>query len=83
MFHMASILYIDILSPNETKTLGQAINNATTYGLGLMVGFFLSGILYEQFSAAVGFITSGFIALFSCLIFTGFRAINSGTQPVN
>ena len=83
MFHMASILYIDLLSPGETKTLGQAINNATTYGLGLMVGFFLSGILYEQFSAAVGFIVSGLIALFSCVIFIVYRAISSRKQSVN
>ncbi|MDJ0782040.1 MAG: MFS transporter [Desulfosarcinaceae bacterium] len=46
-FHIASILYIDQLSPPEVKTLGQAINNAVTYGLGLMVGFFLSGWGYE------------------------------------
>ena len=83
MFHMASILYIDLLSPNETKTLGQAINNATTYGLGLMVGFFLSGVLYEQFSAAVGFFSSGVIAFFSGIFFIAYRVINSRTQAGN
>jgi MFS transporter, PPP family, 3-phenylpropionic acid transporter len=46
-FHIASILYIDQLAPPGVKTLGQAINNALTYGLGLMVGFFLSGWGYE------------------------------------
>jgi PPP family 3-phenylpropionic acid transporter len=83
MFHMASILYIDLLSPHETKTMGQAINNATTYGLGLMVGFFLSGVLYEHFNAAAGFFTSGVVALFSCIIFIGYRVLNSRSRPVN
>jgi PPP family 3-phenylpropionic acid transporter len=32
-FHVASILYIDSLTPDETKTVGQAVNNAITYGL--------------------------------------------------
>jgi PPP family 3-phenylpropionic acid transporter len=77
MFHMASILYIDLLSPTEAKTLGQAINNATTYGLGLMAGFFLSGILYEQFNAVIGFFASGCIALFSGIIFIAARVMNS------
>ena len=69
MFHVASILYMDLLSPGEAKTLGQAMNNATTYGLGLMAGFFLSGILYEHFSAVTGFLVSGGIAFFSCALF--------------
>jgi PPP family 3-phenylpropionic acid transporter len=69
MFHVASILYVDLLSPGEAKTLGQAMNNATTYGLGLMAGFFLSGILYEHFSAVTGFLVSGGIAFFSCALF--------------
>jgi PPP family 3-phenylpropionic acid transporter len=77
---MASILYIDWLSPVETKTLGQAINNATTYGLGLMAGFFLSGILYEQFNAVIGFFASGVIVLFSGIIFIVSRAMNPGKE---
>ncbi|MGM0402398.1 MAG: MFS transporter [Thermodesulfobacteriota bacterium] len=50
-FHVASILYIDKLAPPEAKTLGQALNNAVTYGLGIMVGFFASGILFEKIGA--------------------------------
>jgi PPP family 3-phenylpropionic acid transporter len=45
-FHMASILYIDRLSPGDAKNLGQAVNNSLTYGLGLMVGFVINGYLY-------------------------------------
>jgi PPP family 3-phenylpropionic acid transporter len=83
MFHMASILYIDLLSPDETKTIGQAVNNATTYGLGLMAGFFLSGILYEHFDATTGFFTSGIIALFAGIIFVVYWGINSRTGKVH
>ena len=62
-FHIASILYIDSLTPDETKTLGQAVNNAVTYGLGLMVGFFLSGYLFESIGSFALFMISAFIAL--------------------
>jgi PPP family 3-phenylpropionic acid transporter len=62
-FHVASILYIDSLTPDETKTLGQAVNNAVTYGLGLMVGFFLSGYLFESVGSFGLFMISAFIAL--------------------
>jgi PPP family 3-phenylpropionic acid transporter len=62
-FHMASILYIDLLAPAETKTLGQAVNNAVTYGLGLMVGFFLSGALYARIGTNGLFALSGLMAL--------------------
>jgi len=62
-FHMASILYVDALSSEASKTLGQAVNNAVSYGLGLMAGFFLSGYLYETIGSHALFMTSGGIAL--------------------
>jgi PPP family 3-phenylpropionic acid transporter len=62
-FHMSSILYVDALSSQASKTLGQAVNNAVSYGLGLMVGFFLSGYLYETIGSHALFMTSGGIAL--------------------
>lgn len=68
-FHMASILYIDALAPSETKTVAQAANNAVTYGLGLMVGFFVSGILYERIGSSALFAISGFAALMGGLLF--------------
>jgi len=69
LFHMASILYIDRLAPARAKTLGQAINNSVQYGLGLMVGFFMSGLLYERAGSAALFLVSGAIALFTSLLF--------------
>jgi len=62
-FHMASILYIDLLTPIENKTLGQAINNAVSYGSGLMMGFLLSGYLYERLETAGLFLISSLIAV--------------------
>jgi PPP family 3-phenylpropionic acid transporter len=63
MFHVSSILYIDASTPDEAKTLGQAINNAVTYGLGLMVGFFINGYLFETQGTFTLFMISSFIAL--------------------
>jgi PPP family 3-phenylpropionic acid transporter len=76
-FHMASILYIDTLAPEEAKTTGQAVNNAVTYGLGLMTGFFLNGWLYERLGSAPLFLVSAAIALAGGLLFiTGLSSRN-------
>jgi PPP family 3-phenylpropionic acid transporter len=72
-FHMASILYMDQLTPNSAKTLGQAVNNAVQYGLGLMVGFFLNGYLYEITGSYTLFIVSGGIALAGGIVFNAYQ----------
>jgi PPP family 3-phenylpropionic acid transporter len=74
-FHMASILYIDQLTPEGTKTLGQAVNNAVQYGLGLMVGFFLNGYLYEITGSFALFIVSGCIALAGGMVFKAYQMV--------
>jgi PPP family 3-phenylpropionic acid transporter len=66
---MASILYIDRMAPEDAKTLGQAVNNALTYGLGLMVGFFLNGYLYEITGSQPLFLVSAGIAALAAVIF--------------
>lgn len=76
MFHMASILYIDKMAPQTSKTLGQAVNNAVTYGLGLMVGFFLNGYLYEKIGSFSLFSISCLIALAGGVILRGFQMLN-------
>jgi len=68
MFHVSSILYIDSLTPDEAKTLGQSVNNAVTYGLGLMVGFFINGYLFETLGTFTLFMISSSIALSGGLI---------------
>jgi PPP family 3-phenylpropionic acid transporter len=62
-FHMASIIYMDRLTPAGAKTFGQAANNAITYGLGLMVGFLLNGALFERLATRHLFLTSALVAL--------------------
>lgn len=75
MFHMASILYIDRLAPEGSKTVGQAVNNALTYGFGLMVGFFVNGYLYEILGSQALFAISSGIALTGGALFTSFQII--------
>ena len=72
-FHMASILYIDRLAPEKAKTLGQAVNNALTYGLGLMVGFFVNGYVYEITGSFTLFLMSSLIALAAGLFFKSYQ----------
>ena len=80
-FHMASILYVDQLIPKEVKTLGQGINNALTYGLGLMVGFYISGNLYEHFGTPFLFAASAILALVGGLVFAGFEVLRPRPKP--
>lgn len=75
-FHMASILYVDKLSPASHKATGQGLNNAVTYGLGLMVGFFVSGFLYAQSGPRLLFIVSGLMALAGWAVFSLSRLNN-------
>ena len=75
-FHIASILYIDRLAPDRAKTLGQAVNNAISYGLGLMVGFFFNGYLYEISGSFTLFMISSLIALSGGLILWGFYVLD-------
>lgn len=58
-FHIASIIYMDTISPKDKKTTGQAINNSLTYGFGLMIGNFLSGYFYDYYGGQVLFLYAG------------------------
>ena len=71
-FHMASILYMDRLTTEKTKTIGQVANNAVQYGLGLMTGFFLNGFLYEWAGSKILFLMSAGIAAVGGVIFWGY-----------
>ncbi len=72
-FHMASILYMDRLSPPDAKNLGQAVNNALTYGCGLMAGFFINGALYGSLGCFGLFLVSAGLALAGGAVFGIFR----------
>lgn len=69
-FHMASILYMDRLAAGASKTLGQAVNNALTYGMGLMVGFLVNGALYDTWTSFGLFRMSAGAALLGGVLFT-------------
>ncbi|MBF0451306.1 MAG: MFS transporter [Candidatus Magnetomorum sp.] len=61
-YHIAGILYIDRCMPESTKTIGQAVNNAVSYGLGIMTGSFISGYLFETVGTHNSFLFSAVIA---------------------
>ena len=61
-FHVASILYMDKLTPDSAKTLGQTVNNAVTYGFGIMVGFLFNGYFFERIGAPALFAISAMMA---------------------
>ncbi len=78
-FHMASIIWIDRLAPVQAKTVGQSVNNAVQYGLGLMAGFFLNGFLYERIGSAALFLMSAGIALAGGALFWGGTRVAGGS----
>jgi len=69
-FHIASIIYIDSLVPNQAKTIAQAVNNSVTYGLGIMTGFFINGYLFETIGSNNSFLFS------ACIAFIGFVVLH-------
>ncbi len=71
-FHMAGILYIDRLFPEDAKTFGQAVNNAITFGLGITAGFMLGGLFFELKGSSFLFLVSAGISLFGGVILWGF-----------
>jgi MFS transporter, PPP family, 3-phenylpropionic acid transporter len=78
-FHMAGILYMDQLAPESEKTLGQVLNNAVTYGLGLTVGFFVSGLLHQPGSSARLFLFSMITAAAGGMLFFGYHRLTAKT----
>jgi PPP family 3-phenylpropionic acid transporter len=52
-FHMACILFTDRVSDTGVKTLAQSVNNAVSYGLGLMAGIFTCGFFYDRYQNLV------------------------------
>jgi PPP family 3-phenylpropionic acid transporter len=62
-FHITSIIYMDRLSPDGAKTVGQSVNNSVQYGVGLMAGFFTSGHLVELIGTQRTFLVSAATSL--------------------
>lgn len=75
-FNMACILYMDKMTPGEAKTLGQAINNGVAFGLGMMVGFFLNGYLYDSVGGPLLFLMSAGIAVFGGAVLLVFQVFD-------
>lgn len=67
-FHMASILYIDRVSPEGAKTIGQALNNSVSFGLGMMIGVFVNGYFFDILGSTPLFIGSATVAAIGGLI---------------
>ncbi len=69
-FHIASILYIDMLVPAEAKTFGQGINNAVSYGLGITAGFLISGYFFDILGSSGLFALSSIAAIVGGVLMT-------------
>ena len=67
-FHIAGILHMDRCMPDETKTTGQAVNNAVSYGLGMMTGSFINGYLFEWVGTYYSFLFSAILSFLGGLL---------------
>ncbi|MDY0163476.1 MFS transporter [Desulfobotulus sp.] len=62
VFHMAAILFMDALVDPGAKTLGQTLLNATSYGVGLMMGYVIGGLGFASLGEGM-FVISALMAL--------------------
>jgi len=67
-FHMASILYIDRVIPEGAKTIGQALNNSVSFGMGMMIGVFVNGYYFDKLGSTPLFIGSAVVAAVGGLV---------------
>jgi len=82
IFRITSLLFINAITLISEAHLGQAVNNASTYGLGLMVGFFLSGYLYENMDTSFMFIISSLIVMAGGVIFQAIRGAERSARDM-
>ena len=80
-FHMAGILYTDLHASAENKTLAQSVNNVVTYGLGMMVGSFLSGFIYGKSDAKTMFLVSAATAVAGGALFSIYLLTSGKRAP--
>ncbi len=76
-FHIASILYIDRLFPENAKTFGQSVNNAMTYGLGIIAGYIFGGIFFEIAGSSFLFVISAAVSCTGGLLLWCFYRFDS------
>lgn len=66
--HAAAVAYADQSVPAELRTTAQSYYSAWAYGAGGVLGFFTSGILFDQVSVAGLFWISAAVAGFASLL---------------
>ena len=74
-YHVGGIIYIDQCMPESTKTIGQSVNNAVSYGLGLMTGSYISCYLFEMVGTHNAFIFSAITAAISGISLLSYYSI--------
>lgn len=67
-FHIASLSYMNRHVPAHLRTGAQSLLNSLAYGLGGMIGFLLSGWLYEPMGATTLFQLSSFFSFAAGLL---------------
>lgn len=58
VFHMTTILFMDNLVERGAKTTGQTILNASSYGMGLMAGYLISGFGFALWGSGMFFVSA-------------------------
>ncbi|HKB08200.1 MAG TPA: MFS transporter, partial [Candidatus Polarisedimenticolia bacterium] len=64
-FHVAAVTHTHRLFGEEHRSSGQAVYSSATYGLGNVLGMFLSGVLYDRTTMANLFAGASATALLS------------------
>lgn len=68
-FHVASVTFVERVTPNSLKSSGQAFFSASTYGGGGIAGALLSGVLIGPLGFAGLLMAAAVVALLSMVIY--------------
>lgn len=81
--HIASLKYLNENTPPNLKTTGQSLYSSIAFGMGIMAGSALAGIIYQRWGGLTMFRTASLIAVFSLVAATVHLALFSKKHAVS
>lgn len=67
-FHIASVRYVEMLFPDSMKNTAQALYSSAAYGMGLVLGTIVCGLLYDRTGANVLFLLSALVSMAALVV---------------
>ncbi len=78
LFHVAAVTHTHRIIPERFRTTGQSLYSSLSFGLGLTVSMYLSGLYYDQLGAPALFTISALVAAAAAVLSVG---LGKSRQP--